>query len=197
MDLAVLVDEAAKADSEAKDALDDVNKALQKDIDKIDADTSLDPQTKRLAVDAYLRPEIGIPEASFPSTSTMAVETFRAEVLERSDALQVELKDLVDAFREVRLRFESGRARPVPKVRSLARQKDLAPLVQMDGRWFYRDSYEPAALRAEYGEDFMAGEMAISAAERARGQGYAAGSGVGAQVALTSPGLPGIAPVAR
>jgi ABC-2 type transport system permease protein len=49
------VDEAAKADSEAKDALDDVNKALQKDIDKIDADTSLDPQTKKIMKDAAVR----------------------------------------------------------------------------------------------------------------------------------------------
>jgi CRISPR-associated protein Cmr2 len=124
--------------------------------------------TKRLAVDAYLRQEIGIPDASFPSTSTMAVETFRAEVLEKPDVLQVELEDLVDAFREVKLRFESGRARPVPKVQSLARQKDLAPLVQMDGRWFFQDGYEPAVLQAEYAKDFKADEMAKTAAEKAR-----------------------------
>lgn len=125
--------------------------------------------TKRLAVDAYLRLEIGIPDASFPSTSTMAVETFRAEALERSDVLQAELKELVDAFRGVKLRFKfkAGRARPVPKVQSLARQKDLTPLVQMDGRWFYRDSYDPAALQAEYGQDSITGE-AKSAAEKAR-----------------------------
>src|SRR5262249_26859061 len=42
------VDESARADQEAKDALDEVNKALQKDIDKIEADTSLDPQTKQI-----------------------------------------------------------------------------------------------------------------------------------------------------
>jgi ABC-2 type transport system permease protein len=49
------VEESAKADKEAKDALDEVNKALQKDIDKIDADTSLDPQTKRIMKDAAVR----------------------------------------------------------------------------------------------------------------------------------------------
>ena len=124
--------------------------------------------TKRLAVDAYLRPHLGIPNVSFPSTSTIAVESFRAEVLQKSDSLQVELQELVDAFREVKLKFDSGRARPVPGVQRLAQQKDLTPLVQMDGRWFYRESYERNALMAEFGEDAVAAEAPMNAAAQAR-----------------------------
>ena len=37
----------AKAEEEAKKALDDANAALQKEADTINADTSLDPQAKR------------------------------------------------------------------------------------------------------------------------------------------------------
>jgi CRISPR-associated protein Cmr2 len=37
--------------------------------------------TKRLAVEAHLRPQLRISNIAFPSTSTMAVESFRAEVL--------------------------------------------------------------------------------------------------------------------
>jgi CRISPR-associated protein Cmr2 len=124
--------------------------------------------TKRLAVEAHLRPQLRIPNVAFPSTSTMAVESFRAEVLQKSDDLQVELQDLVDAFREVKLKFDSGRARPVPGVQRLAQQKDLAPLVQMDGRWFYRESYERHALMAEFGEQAVAAEATMNAAAHAR-----------------------------
>jgi CRISPR-associated protein Cmr2 len=124
--------------------------------------------TKRLAVDAYLRQHLGIPNVSFPSTSTIAVESFRAETLQKSDDLQIELQELVDAFREVKLKFDSARARPVPVVQRLAQQKDLAPLVQMDGRWFYRESYERHALMAEFGEQAVAAEATMNAAAHAR-----------------------------
>ena len=124
--------------------------------------------SKRLAVDAYLRPELGIPAASFPSTSTMAVESFRAEVLRRSADLQAELTSLVSAFHEFRLEFQLSRARAAPEVQSLAHGKDLTPLAQMDGRWFYKESYERNALIGEFGADVVAGEGAISAAEQTR-----------------------------
>jgi len=125
--------------------------------------------TKRLAVDAYLQPRYGI-EAAFPSTSTIAVERFRREILERADELNGTLNALAIAFQHVSSILQLPRARPVPKTQSLGRRADLAPLVRIDGRWFFKEGYATETLAREYGDEILASPAAREAVEAAQGR---------------------------
>jgi len=109
-------------------------------------------------------------DAAFPSTSTMAVESFRADILSKATALQNELGALATALRIVQAFIGPGRARPTSKVLALARNADLEPLVRMDGRWFLPEGYDRQVLAREYGKEIVVSEnakIAITAAEGA------------------------------
>jgi ABC-2 type transport system permease protein len=74
------VEESAKADQEAKKALDEVNAALQKDIDKIEADTSLDPQTKAIMKKAAVQNQqqvLDVKKANIENEKKRKVKTIK------------------------------------------------------------------------------------------------------------------------
>jgi CRISPR-associated protein Cmr2 len=123
---------------------------------------------KRLAVDAFFYQKMEL-DAAFPSTSTMAVEGFRADILSKATTLQHELGTLASALRSVRALVDPGRSRPAPKVLSSARKADLEPLTRMDGRWFFPESYDRQVLAREYGKEIVESENGKTAITEAEG----------------------------
>lgn len=73
-------EESAKADEEAKKALDDAKKRLQEEVDKIEADKSLDPRTKAIMIKSAQenkQRELTVLEANIENTKKRKVKEIK------------------------------------------------------------------------------------------------------------------------
>lgn len=120
--------------------------------------------TKRMALQLYFRDAIGVDYHMFPSTASIAAAPWISRVLERCAADET-TRDAVTGFAEAATTFLSSwghdfAALQVPAVAERAtalknmtkdegQRKKTRALSELDGQWFYRDAWAPAALTSE------------------------------------------------
>lgn len=107
----------------------------------------------RRAASWYLRKEKILDERlQFPSTSSIAVRPFLKAVIEKSPELSKELTDFERSLVNLTSPLPGSPLENSPYPTNWSKQNDtISKLLHYDGDWFYDTTYDPVAIKAEFG----------------------------------------------
>lgn len=110
--------------------------------------------SKRFLVD-YLRVNIGVHLANFPSTSDVAAADFKLAVLQKAssdDNLKNAVENLMREVSKFRNQLKDVAAsETLPKTKNSGAYHHFKDFADLDGQWLFVETYQPEALHREYG----------------------------------------------